>query len=169
MICHIMKSIVLLLYIAVMGSCSDTANVKSGTAPGTAGVRDSVSIEQPAADPVRPKETAGFPDTVLTYELAVDVHDKQCSKWKGIPKQDIIRLLKGELTEMSGNDWNACYGDWSCGAEGCLVLDKVAYHYRVDAGGWIILNDGKNQKYYGCKKGAACWKRFPSEYLCPDK
>lgn len=103
-------------------------------------------------------------DSVLTINTIVN-DDNQCSEWNVPSSNDIIRiaqLMKG----TSGNNWHNCYGDWSCSIEGELLKDNVRYYYRLDAGGWIILQYDDESQYYGCATNEDCWKFFPSSYLC---
>lgn len=104
-----------------------------------------------------------FSDTVLSMKT-VKSKELQCVDWKEPEKADILRLL-GALQEVSGREWNDCYGDWNCGLEGELIFKGKKCYYRLDAGGWIILNDGNEQRYFACKNDS-CWKYFPSECFC---
>jgi len=102
-------------------------------------------------------------DTVLTMRI-VKSKELQCTEWKEPSKADILQLLYA-LQEVTGREWNDCYGDWTCGIEGKLMYKGKKCYYRLDAGGWIILNDGDNQQYFVCKDDS-CWKFFPSESFC---
>lgn len=110
------------------------------------------------------KDSAGNTDTVLTYVISKE-DDPQCSKWDVPKKSEIIPILN-QLKKITAQEWNECYGDWSCGVEGKLIFKNIEYHYRIDAGGWIILNSKESQEYYACKEGQTCWKSFPSECFC---
>lgn len=104
-----------------------------------------------------------FTDTVLTMKI-VKSKELQCTEWKEPEKADILKLLYA-LQEVPGREWNDCYGDWTCGIEGELIYRDRKCYYRLDAGGWIILNDGDKQQYFVCKDDN-CWKYFPSESFC---
>jgi hypothetical protein len=105
-------------------------------------------------------------DTLLTYKI-VKSDESQCAEWKEPKKSEILSLLNS-LQEVTSREWNDCYGDWTCGIEGELMYKKKKCYYRLDAGGWIILNDGNKQQYFVCKKGENCWSIFPSESFCDD-
>ncbi len=110
--------------------------------------------------PITEKATA---DTVLTFKI-VKSKEQQCTDWQEPKKSDILPLLYS-LQEVTGREWNDCYGDWTCGIEGELMYKGKKCYYRLDAGGWIILNDGEKQQYFVCKDDS-CWKHFPSESWC---
>ncbi len=105
-------------------------------------------------------------DTVLVYKI-VKTKEPLCNNWVVPPKKDILSILM-TLEQVSGREWNDCYGDWSCGAEGEIYYKKEKYYFRIDAGGWIILSNGKTQKYFVCKKNKECWDIFPSECFCDE-
>jgi hypothetical protein len=105
-------------------------------------------------------------DTILTLRVVKNT-EPQCTEWKAPKKSEILSLLYS-LYKVTGREWNDCYGDWSCGIEGELMFKNKKCYYRLDAGGWIILNDGENQQYFVCKD-ENCWKLFPSESFCDIK
>jgi hypothetical protein len=104
-------------------------------------------------------------DTVLIFKI-VKSKEKQCTDWQEPRRSDVLSLLYS-LNEVTGREWNDCYGDWTCGIEGELIYKGKRSYFRLDAGGWIILNDGEKQQYFVCKEDS-CWKYFPSESLCDD-
>lgn len=106
-------------------------------------------------------------DSVITYEISKK-SEKQCAEWE-VPKQEnIIPILNG-LKEITGSEWDDCYGDWMCGVEGDLIYRNEKYYYRLDAGGWVILSNETEQKYYACREGQKCWDIFPSESFCNEE
>lgn len=104
-------------------------------------------------------------DTVLIFNI-VKSKEQQCTDWQEPGKSDILPVLYS-LKEVTGREWNDCYGDWTCGIEGELIYKGKKFYYRLDAGGWIILNDGEKQLYFVCKDDH-CWKYFPSESFCDE-
>lgn len=113
------------------------------------------------------EESIGNTDKVLSYTVSKE-NDPQCSKWQVPKKSEIIPILS-QLEKITAQEWNQCYGDWSCGVEGKLIFRNTEYNYRLDAGGWIILNSKDNQEYYACKEGQSCWESFPSESFCDNE
>jgi len=105
-------------------------------------------------------------DTVLTYQV-FKTKEKQCYTWEVPPKQSILLLLKMS-DEISGREWNVCYGDWQCGVRGILIFKGQKYKYSLDACGWIILNRNNVQKYYGCRS-QNCWQYYPSSSACDEE
>lgn len=73
------------------------------------------------------------------------------------------------MTEISGNNWNECYGNWYCGVEGQLIFNSLEYTYYLDACGWIILTNKirDEQLYFGCRS-INCWGNFPADSDCDE-
>jgi len=107
-----------------------------------------------------------FPeDSIISYEIK-RAKDKNCSNWQIPPKSELIKIIT-TFYEISGNEWNGCYGDWNCGIEGQMIFQSKKYNFRLDAGGWIILFNKKEQRYFGCMN-PDCKKYFPSDCFCNE-
>lgn len=110
-----------------------------------------------------PERTIGI-DSILSYNIE-RVKDEMCDEWS-VPSRDRLREVFQAMKEISGTEWHDCYGDWSCGARGEVIVDGVKCLFRLDAAGFVILRCGPEQRYFGCDDNDRCWKQFPSEFLC---
>lgn len=89
-------------------------------------------------------------DTILSYEYYNDnLEDNVCKNWVDTPK-DILDL-SNRLYEISGYEWNQCYGTFACGIKGKLILNGSLYDYNLNAGGWLRLNSKEIEIYLGAK------------------
>jgi hypothetical protein len=167
----------------VMIGCNETTNQKDSNISDTtekldtvlkepviAEKQDSIAPDINASDRVSvklfQKKIKLFPeDSIISYQIK-RATDKNCSNWQIPPKSDLIKIIT-TFYEISGNEWNGCYGDWNCGIEGQMVFQSKKYNYRLDAGGWIILFNKKEQRYFGCKN-PDCKKYFPSDCFCNE-
>lgn len=107
-------------------------------------------------------------DSLVEYNHSI-TDDSQCRSWQ-IPDESDFPKIFESLLISTAEQWNMCYGDWTCGVDGFFYSGSIQYFFRMDAGGWIILNDqnSDDQLFFVCPKNNECWDYFPSESFCDE-
>ena len=124
------------------------------------------TIKKPSVKLVQKKMLLSVRDSILSYNI-VRSKDKGCKDWQIPSKTDLPRIFES-FYEITGNEWHNCYGDRSCYVEGKIFYNNKEYNYYLDAGGWMILSNKKEQLYFGCKS-PDCKKHFPNDCFCNEK
>lgn len=104
-------------------------------------------------------------DSIISYKL-VKTKDINCINWIVPSETELMTIIKS-FYEIPGEAWHDCYGDWSCGIEGQIFFQSKEYNYRLDAGGWIIIFNKSEQKFFGCKN-PDCRKYFTTDCFCDE-
>ena len=102
-------------------------------------------------------------DTVLSYHTYNKIDETDCKNWINTPKN--VLDFVNRLHEISGYEWNQCYGTFECGVKGEVVLKGILYEYNLNAGGWMHLNSEKQEMYLGAKSITDA-SEFISIYYC---
>lgn len=90
---------------------------------------------------------ASFQEQPRVLELNLHIGDEYCQDWD-LSADQILYFLKSFDT-LTSYDRNMCYGVFNCEVNGTILVENKIYQYSVNAGGWLRIKIGSEEKYLG--------------------